>query len=53
MISIATIIRLLLLIFSLYQRSTKTELNSFEKLCIGFMDCITWINERVCQQFTR
>jgi len=53
MITIATIIRIVLFLFSAQQKILQGEESTAYKIWIGFLNCMAWIIERVCQQFTR
>lgn len=53
LITIASLIRIVLFVFSAEQKVAGENANCLAKLCYGFINCMAWIVEKICQQFTK
>jgi len=53
LITIAIIIRIVLFIFTAEQHVINPESNIVYRWFLGFLNCMAWIIEKICQQFTK
>jgi len=53
LIAFATLLKIVLFIFTAEQKATSDDMNCAKKVLIGFLNCMAWVVEKICQQFTR
>lgn len=53
LITFATILRIVLFIFSAEQKVIDPNMGTAAKCFYGMLNCIAWLIEKICQQFTK
>jgi len=53
LICFATCLRIILFIFTAEQRIVNGEMNAAQKCLYSVLNCIAWLIEKICQQFTK
>lgn len=53
MIFIGAMVRILLFLFTSTQREIAGDANVATKIFYGFLNCMAWIIEKICEQFTK